>query len=427
MNKRLNRTQRNYIIIGLCAILVIMGVGYAAFQSQLKISGTSNITSNFLVKITNIEVSSQSGGAADKPDVTTHTDTTATFGTTLQSPGDTITYDITIENQGSIDAVLKTITKTDTNNSAIIFETSGVNEGDELNIGKTATMQVTVTYNPSVTNQPTDLESTLNVTLDYEQSDGSSVGPGPGGITTTVGGQEIEVVSSGDGLYADEYEEGKYTYKGANPNNYITFNNEEWRIISIASDGRIKIIRNESIGNMVFDSDNSNAWETSDIKTYLNGEYLESITTNKDKIVSHTWSIGAVTDSNSDLAGQIADENGTQSQNASVGMITASEYLRANTNTEQCGNISINNTNGKTCLTTNWMYNVVPSDGYLWTISPSARGSLTGFNVDGTSYGAGYVSSSPAYASNGVSPAVYLSSDITLTGDGSSSNPFVIS
>ena len=423
MNKRLNRTQRNYIIIGLCAILVIMGVGYAAFQSQLKISGTSSITSNFLVKITNIEVSSQSGGAADKPDVTTHTDTTATFGTTLQSPGDTITYDITIENQGSIDAVLKTITKTDTNNSAIIFETSGVNEGDELNIGETATMQVTVTYNPSVTNQPTDLESTLNVTLDYEQSDGSSVGPGPGGITTTVGGQEIEVVSSGDGLYADEYEEGKYTYKGANPNNYITFNNEEWRIISIASDGRIKIMRNESIGNMAFDSDNSNAWETSDIKTYLNGEYLESITANKDKIIPSTWSIGGVTTNNSDLAGQIASENGTQSQSASVGMITVSEYLRANTNTEQCGNMGINNINQETCLTTNWMYNV-PSDGYLWTISPTASNSSLVFFLLGD---AGYVSSILANLSSGVSPAVYLSSDITLTGDGSQGNPYVIS
>ncbi len=33
MNKRLNRTQRNYIIIGLCMILVIMGVGYAAFAT----------------------------------------------------------------------------------------------------------------------------------------------------------------------------------------------------------------------------------------------------------------------------------------------------------------------------------------------------------------------------------------------------------
>ena len=145
MRKRLNSNQRNYIIIGLCAILVIMGVGYAAFSSQLKISGTSNIASIFLVKIIGIEVSSQSGGAADKPEVTTYNDTSATFGTTLQSPGDSITYDITIENQGTIDAVLKTISKTDASNSAILFETSGVNEGDPLNVGEIATMQVTDT------------------------------------------------------------------------------------------------------------------------------------------------------------------------------------------------------------------------------------------------------------------------------------------
>ena len=54
MRRKFNRTQRNYIIVGLCMILVIMGVGYAAFQSQLKITGTSNITSNWSVKITDI-------------------------------------------------------------------------------------------------------------------------------------------------------------------------------------------------------------------------------------------------------------------------------------------------------------------------------------------------------------------------------------
>ena len=36
----------------------------------------------------------------------------------------------------------------------------------------------------------------------------------------------VDIVTSGDGLYKDEYEDGKYTYKGANPNNYITFNDE---------------------------------------------------------------------------------------------------------------------------------------------------------------------------------------------------------
>ena len=435
MNKRMNRTQRNYIIVGLCAILLIMVVGYAAFQSQLKISGTSNITSNFLVKITDIQVSSKSGGAADKSDVTKVTsDTSATFGTTLQSPGDSITYDITIENQGTIDAVLKTINKTDASNSAIIFETSGVNEGDELLHGETATMQVTVTYNPSVTSQPGDLNSTLKVDLTYEQSDGSSVGPGPGGSTTTVGGQEVEIVSSGDGLYADEYESGKYTYKGVNPNNYITFNNETWRIISISPDGSIKIIRNESIGNMVFDTTGgtygSNNWDRpADLNTYLNYTYLPAITIDQDKIVSHTWSMGEIMDDNdSNLAGQIVDENRTQSQSYSVGMITVSEYLRANTNIEQCGNLKLNNQNWLTCLTTDWMYNVIPTDGYIWTITPTGwDGTFLLTPGNGGSH-AGYVGVARALADNGgVSPVLYLKSDITLTGDGSQGNPYAIS
>lgn len=38
-----------------------------------------------------------------------------------------------------------------------------------------------------------------------------------------------------------------YRYIGSSPNNYITYNNEVWRIIGVF-DGRIKIIRNDSIG-----------------------------------------------------------------------------------------------------------------------------------------------------------------------------------
>ena len=234
------------------------------------------------------------------------------------------------------------------------------------------------------------------------------------------------VVDSGDGLYKDEYENGRYIYKGANPNNYITFNNETWRIISVENDGTIKIMRNESIGNQVWDADNSNAWETSDIKTYLNGEYLSSITTNQDKIISHTWSIGGVEWNNSDLAGQIAAENGSQSQSASVGMITVSEYLRANTNLEQCGSFSLNNTNYSTCKTTNWIFNIVPSGGRLWTISPHTSFGLFVFDVDGATSDPGLVSYFNVFNSIGVSPAVYLTSDITLTGEGTEDNPYVI-
>ena len=172
----------------------------------------------------------------------------------------------------------------------------------------------------------------------------------------------------------------------------------------------------------------NNNWDRpADLKMYLNETYLPAGATKQDKIVSHTWGIGKITPDNSNLAGQIADENRTQSQSVSVGMITASDYLRANTNTKQCGNMSINNTNRTTCLTTNWTYSIVPSNDYLWTILPSVRNSFDVFMLyNGISY-PGSLNTSDAYGSTrGVFPVVYLKSDIILSESGTEDNPFII-
>ena len=133
-----------------------------------------------------------------------------------------------------------------------------------------------------------------------------------------VGGKDVIVVNSGDGLYADEYEEGKYTYKGANPNNYVTFNNEEagWRIISINSDGTIKIMRDANINtsyNLVWDTSNSNNWNRpATLNTYLNGDYYNSLSsTAQSQIVEGTYYAGAVTRDNNDIQDQISDEKVT--------------------------------------------------------------------------------------------------------------------
>ena len=71
--------------------------------------------------------------------------------------------------------------------------------------------------------------------------------------TKTYTSQEIkDIFCNGEndsGLYKDIYEDGKCTYRGSSPNNYITFNNETWRIISIDANNFIKIIKNESIGS----------------------------------------------------------------------------------------------------------------------------------------------------------------------------------
>ncbi len=105
----------------------------------------------------------------------THTETTATFSTNLISPGDSITYTITVANQGSIDAVLKNIEVNTGSNEAIEFETSGIEEGDILLKETTDELYVKVTYSNSVTSQPINTTSTITVTLDYEQSVGGVV------------------------------------------------------------------------------------------------------------------------------------------------------------------------------------------------------------------------------------------------------------
>ena len=239
-----------------------------------------------------------------------------------------------------------------------------------------------------------------------------------------VGGKDVIVVNSGDGLYADEYEEGKYTYKGANPNNYVTFNNEEagWRIISINSDGTIKIMRDTSIGYMAWDSSSSNNWNRpATLNTYLNGDYYNSLSsTAQSQIVEATYYAGAVTYDNNDIQDQISDEKVTTSK-VKVALPTLSEYLRANSNKEQCGTFSLNSDNYSTCKNSDWMVN---SDLW-WTLSPYSGYSSYVFFV----YKYGDVGNDGANNTyNAVRPAITLSSDVQITGGtGTQSNPYTLS
>ena len=237
------------------------------------------------------------------------------------------------------------------------------------------------------------------------------------------GGIEVDIVSSGDGLYKDEYEEGRYFYKGVNVNNYITFNNEVWRIVSIEPDKAIKIMRNASIGDRAWDSSNSNNWaRPASLNTYLNGSYLTETlnATAQSQIVPKDWSIGAVTYDNNDLADQINDEKST-TWNGKVALVTVSEYLRSNSNQSSCGTFSKINDNYSTCQNSSWMY----INDYWWTLSPRAGYSSFVFTV--SSYGNVYASSGASTTNYAVRPAVYLSSSVQITGgNGSSSSPYTL-
>ena len=405
--------QRNIIIGSLCAVVLLMAVGYATFQTVLNIQGTSNITSSWNVKITNVTSKNIVGTASNNGDPSFE-ELSATFKTSLQAPGDSIEYDITVTNAGSLDAQLDEITLSDTNNPAIKFTSSGMTKGDVITAGSTKILTVKVEYISSVSEQPTNTTSTLTVDLDYSQATGTA--PSGESVADKLIGT---AVTTGDGLYADAYEEGRYVYKGANPNNYITFNNEEWRIVAVETDGTLKVRRNESIGKMPWDTAASSNWtRPATLNTYLNNDYYNSLPTDEqNQIQIHAYGVGSVKQDNTDLAGQIVDENGTV-WTGNIALMSVSDYIRANTNIEQCGNLGLNNTNYTICKTTNYLLNT----DFPWTISSRAGYEGLVFIVTSNSYFDNYYT----YNNIAVYPTLYLKSDITLSGEGTTSNPYTI-
>ena len=243
------------------------------------------------------------------------------------------------------------------------------------------------------------------------------------GPSTNIGKQPVEVVESGDGLYEDTYESGRYVYKGANPDNYIEFDNGEiWRIVAKEADGTYKILKNELLPEQAWDTSISNNWiRPATLNTYLNGEYYTNLDSSiKDNIVSHTWGIGAVTSDNADLAGQIASEQGT-TWSGNIGLIAHSDYLRANSDMVNCGTGKTNYENYKTCRNTDWMY---ISGSYWWTISPYTGDFSNSVWIVAAAGTLGYYTVNASY--HAPRPAVYLKSDITLSGSGTSLDPFKI-
>ena len=176
--KELNKIQRNYVIIGLCAILLIMAVGYAAFSTNLQIKGSTDITSNWDLHIKD--------GGVNPENVTEATSTksvkvdvlTAEFACELITPGKSkIDYIIEVENSGTLNAKLDRINVTGSTN-AISITTTPTNESlssKHLVVGAnggTQKIKVTVSYN-DVTTQPNaeDLKANIKVTLDFSQTD----------------------------------------------------------------------------------------------------------------------------------------------------------------------------------------------------------------------------------------------------------------
>ena len=291
-----------------------------------------------------------------------------------------------------------------------------------------------------------------------------------------------------NGLEVDKTKDENLRYVGANPKNYVEFANtgELWRIVGVFNvkdstgkiERKIKLVRDESLGSYSWDATGNdnygfNNWKEADLMKELNGDYLNTaptanktnwfnsywtsngpvfqqtgefdytkvIKSNYQNMISESvWNIGGNSYSNPNtppyglpLLDQYNKERGTITYQNSrptewtgkVGLIYASDYGYASTNSECRENLRAGVTyendswdySNVKCKTDNWLF----KSTWYWTMSPYSGDSTNVFVV----LSGGAVTSDGVYGSRGVLPAVFLKSDILITGgNGEKNSPY---
>lgn len=166
----MNDTKKSAIIVFLLAIVLIMTIGYAAFMQTLTINGTATIDSTWDVYIESIAVNNENLGAKSNSAEVGVDSLTANFDVSLTTPGSSVTYDITVKNNGSINAKLDSISFSDLGNDAIIFSYDGITEGSTINSGDSQKFTLSITFNDSYETMPENITDKLTMYLTYVQA-----------------------------------------------------------------------------------------------------------------------------------------------------------------------------------------------------------------------------------------------------------------
>ncbi len=214
---------------------------------------------------------------------------------------------------------------------------------------------------------------------------------------------------------------GAKRYYGADPNNYVTFNNGElWRIIGVYNN-QLKIIKAEPIGNQKWASTSNNTWPASDIKNYLYNTYYPSIDATSRNMIDEnaTWFIGPAY--RMDNASEAYDRAKDSTWTGKIGLFAIYEYLYAAN--DEC--LTKGGHQFDSC--SDWIFTTLINNGPIfraWSINK-------GYNL---TYDAMLVYRSNKQVDShgmvdpiGTTPVVYLKSTVMLSGGtGTSGDPYVL-
>ena len=254
--------------------------------------------------------------------------------------------------------------------------------------------------------------------------------------------------------------ENGYRYEGKNPNNYVLFNGELWRIIGVfdsnthgVSGNLTKIIRDESIGSYAWHKSNTNDWSKASLNTILNTYYYNSQNgtgqtacyfystsvpgncdfrytgldaTARSMIQQVTWKLGGYSSTSATAEAFYGYERGTTvysgrptTATGYIGLMYPSDYGYSVLSSSCARTTNLGNYNKSTCGGQSWLL----KNGYEWTMTPRSSYSNYVFFVSSIAslYNLG------ASSGRAVRPTAYLKSSVYIvSGDGSEANPYVI-
>ena len=257
--------------------------------------------------------------------------------------------------------------------------------------------------------------------------------------------------------------ENGYRYEGKDPNNYIWFNNELWRIIGVFDEAThgvngqnlVKIIRADSIGGLAWHKSNTNDWTASSLMNLLNGAYLNSQNgtggeycygysttvpagncdyresgindTYRSMIENVTWYLGGHSTYSATAEAFYGYERGTTvysgrptTTTGYIGLMYPSDYGYSVLSSSCARTTNLGSYSSASCAGQSWLY----GQGYEWTITPLSSSSHIVFHV---SSNFGYLFSTSASFGYSARPVLYLDSSVYVyDGNGSVSDPYII-
>ena len=272
--------------------------------------------------------------------------------------------------------------------------------------------------------------------------------------TVNVGTLLTTYVTSlvGNGQVISDDPGGNARYYGVNPNNYVSFNGELWRIIGSfknidngngTKESRVKIIRSVAYSKTAPWDDAASYnyrlkanWSSSSLRAGMNGDFYNNFTSAAKNLMNQAlWPRGGVTAKATASEIYISERNGTvvdssleTSWTGNIALIYASDYAYATSGgstrtrndcltTIQSSIRGISKYDSQ-CYANNWFYKMFSLNSY--TLSPTGARDLvmTQYGLAGATIAADISSF----------PVLYLKADVKkVSGSGTSSSPYQLS